>query len=150
MSTDSEMSSQPIEPASVAGEISTWLGMVVVNGPSDELKGGSAVIPLPGKLPAAVVPGFFNNVRLPFTSRVILTSAGVCETPDPSVFPGTTTSTALNPRPPGDTRSRGAVQNPTSPNVVADYLVPMMFTALSDPGSQNRMYYPAPNLGPYQ
>jgi len=79
-----------------------------------------------------------------FVNKVILTSSGVCESPDPA-----TTGMVINspnPRPPGDTNSRGAVQNPNIAEINANYLVPLVFAALSDPGSQSNLTVPAPSL----
>lgn len=118
-------------------------GLPVISGPKDEVEGGRAQLPLPGFLPDAITQAPVFKPTLEFTGKVILTTAGVCITPDPAANGGNTIYTP-NPRPPGDTRSRGAVQNPNSSQVVADYLIPMIFASLSDPGSQNHMYYPAP------
>lgn len=135
---------------SIIGELATSTGMVVVNGPSDTLKGASAVIPLQGNLAPILNPAFLGAVPLPFSNKIILTSSGICENPDPNAAGGGQTVIAPNPRPPGDTRSRGAVQNPYSSEVVADYLIPMIFASLSDPGSMNGMFVPPPVPGPGQ
>lgn len=118
-------------------------GLPVVSGPKDELIGGRAQLPLPGFLPDAITQAPVFKPTLEFTGKVVLTSSGVCINPDPSAA-GNATIYAPNPRPPGDQRSRGAVQTPNSSQVVADYLIPMIFASLSDPGSQNNMYYPPP------
>ena len=141
-------------PASILAGITAGRGLPVVLGPPDEVIGARMRLPIPnvGALVGAITSSITGIAIDPltilapmrFVNKVILTSSGVCESPDPA-----TTGMVINspnPRPPGDTNSRGAVQNPNIAEINANYLVPLVFAALSDPGSQSNLTVPAPSL----
>lgn len=138
-------------PASILAGVASGRGLPVVLGPPDEVIGGRMRLPIPSVTGVVAAPIPFVPaidpisllVPMRFVNKVILTSSGVCESPDPATTGMTINSP--NPRPPGDTRSRGAVQNPNIAEINANYLVPLVFAALSDPGSQSNLTVPAPS-----
>jgi hypothetical protein len=95
-------------------------------------------------------------VPLPWTGLTLLTTHPQSIPPDPSqpknVLP---VGPTLNPKPPGDNRSRGTI-NPsvinaatdTVANVTKEFLLPLVYSALTDPGSGNNITYPRPTGGP--
>lgn len=129
---------------------------VVYSGPKDSVVGGQFNFTnpiLPGIPTSAQAPGV---PRLPFAGRVILTTA-------PTVEQGGVTVPTPNPAPPGDNRSRGTFPVPgyqtQDPGVpvgttglgapdVTRLLIPLVFAALTDPGSMNGVAFGAPTAGP--
>lgn len=112
-----------------------------------------------GLLPG--IPGSAKDVgapHLPFAGKTILTPCATVKNPDPAgagnVIP------TPNPKPPGDNRSRGLVVGDgrgvsfgSGGNIDAccpgvSKLVPLVFAALTDPGSFDRETFPAPKAGP--
>lgn len=101
---------------------------------------------------------------LPYDGRTILTTADA--TSDAPTNPGVALNNGvipqssvqgsqMNPKPPGDYRSRGAVsemvgsqgalQSNWNGNVIADLLVPLVYSALSNPGSIDQVVFSSPN-----
>lgn len=117
----------------------------VLNGPDHFVEGGSPILPIPVfALPIDGASKFIN--------RTILTSAGAVIDPDPAGPAGGAAKviSSPNPKPPGDNRSRGAAQRrygDGSNAVIQDWLIPMVFTALSDPGSRDLVLFEGPISG---
>jgi hypothetical protein len=104
--------------------------------------------------------------KLPFEGKTILTPCAQVIDPNPAVQgAGGATIPSPNPKPPGDNRSRGAVVTaggsaapsaPASANPTADTcflsksmaLIPLVFSALSDPGSLSDQVFTPPTAGP--
>ncbi len=114
-------------------------GMPILNGPPDTVVGVTPAIPFsflnipfPGTLSA-------NN---PFIGASILTN-------DKTVVVNNQSIPTPNPKPSGDSRSRGSVEpNTAGTRSVEKYLVPLVFAALSAPGSQNDLIFTPPQQGP--
>ena len=119
---------------------------------------------------SAVAPG---SPQLPFAGEPILTDCPNTIPPQPSPItqapaptgtlkPGAIFRPAItspNPQPPGDNRSRGGVVRPglspipglnasTSCCEASLQLVPLVYAALSSPGSATATVYPSPTPGP--
>lgn len=104
-----------------------------------------------------LIPGIPNSAQsagapqLPFAGRDVLTAHPSVFDPNPALPLGTADPIASpNPKPPGDNRSRGVAvvePNPGS-GVVQNRLVPLVFAALSDPGTATLQVFPPPTSGP--
>lgn len=123
-------------------------------GPAPELIGGQwefagARSPAPGGGP---VPS------LPFAGSTILTTDTTAPIIGPLGVPvGTVPPVDMNPKPEGDLRSRGPVVRGRNPagrvlangewfgDLVSDLLVPLVFSALTNPGSTSQTVFPATN-----
>lgn len=132
--------------------------MQIFKGPEEQVIGGAFNFTTKIQTPDRPTP-YPGVPILPFTGKVILTTATTIQN-GISTTPGAiNASPAGNPRPPGDDISRGAVGNPgqvisasgtpfdaANPlNPIADikatYLVPLVFAALSAPGTPNGMLF---------
>jgi hypothetical protein len=142
---------------------------VVYAGPQCEVKGKefnfTSDTLLPG-IPSSTNPSI---PKLPWDGRVILTPCPTVPNPAPGMGPAPfgPIIPSPNPKPPGDNRSRGAVVRP-SPSPEPDSipvssifrglktdccnksleLVPLVFSALTDPGSFGTEVFIAPTAGP--
>lgn len=141
-----------------------YADMVLFKGPADEVVGKS--FNFTGGVLAPGIPTSERSIgapKLPWADRTILTTASECLEPTPGFgTPPQVKIQSPNPKPPGDGRSRGAVykkplQNTMpgpnnfgllEPENVQKLLIPLVFSALSDPGSYNDQYFPAPDGGP--
>lgn len=126
---------------------------VVYSGPKDEVVGGE--FGFYGTLvPSSVIPTGPNAPGAPklfFTGKEILTTA-------PSIMSGGNPVPTPNPTPPGDNRSRGTAPIPiplidTGLDVgtwasLSRRLIPMVFAALTDPGSYGQEQFSPPTYGP--
>jgi hypothetical protein len=100
----------------------------LISGPPETVIGGEPRLPFLGPLNVPFPKG------LPFTGKPVLTTYAKTLDPNPAVrTPGIIDS--ANPQPSGDGRSRGSIGAPTLGDLTANYLVPMIFAALTDPGS---------------
>lgn len=121
----------------------------VYSGPRDE------VIGMPFAFTGLAVPGIPTSAtakgapQLPFAQRVIVTKADTCPDPNPELPVGiSAVITADNPKPSGDNRSRGSV-TATDPlkELVQNLLVPLVHSAIANPGSSYLQTFPAPTPG---
>lgn len=151
-------------PFAVPGVVGTIIDQIrnpgdipVIYGPPDDVKGASPQLPFVFVgLPINLLPGVPLS-GLPFSGRQVLSSSMKCPDPDPNV-PVSQTPTEIwspNPKPSGDNRSRGSVADPRRENIPAltvdnvnNYLIPMVFAALTDPGSQTLAAFMFPFPGP--
>lgn len=142
--------------------------LAVYRGPQCAVVGGNFdfVSSLPG-IPSDPTAGS-GAPQMPFEGQTILTSCAASRLPNPAPMtqnpPPTYALSAttgpfgptVNPKPPGDNRSRGAVvaagasQNPP-PGQCCDKvmkLIPLAFAALTDPGSLAKEMFTPPTAGP--
>lgn len=141
------------------------------------LVGTSGILsPLAGAIPGIPTsPSSAAAPKLPFAGQPILTSCPITNTPSPlgvqenpaPTFPLSTPTGPVipspNPKPPGDNRSRGVVQIPSSSTPTSgggvsgipgsccnavQALIPLVFAALSAPGTNSDMTFPSPTPGP--
>lgn len=141
----------------------------VYKGPECEVKGAefnfTSDTLLPG-IPASTNPAV---PKLPWNGRVILTPCPTVPNPAPGMGPAPfgPIIPSPNPKPPGDNRSRGAVVRPSDVQEEGSIpvssifrglktdcckksleLVPLVFSALTDPGSFGTEVFIAPTAGP--
>lgn len=123
----------------------------VYAGPNDSVTGAefnfTSINPLGPGIPNSAQSS--GAPQFPFAGRDVLSSRPGVFDPNPDIELGSANPIpSPNPKPPGDNRSRGvAFVEIDLGNVVAS-LVPLVFAALSDPGTAALQVFPQPTSGP--
>lgn len=129
-----------LSPGVGIGGISMLSQLPLIDGPPEAVIGVTPVFPL-----SIIGLPFLGR---PFVDKTVLTTAGKVIDPNPTIKgSGGPIIDSPNPKPSGDNRSRGSVNDPSA-NIVSSYLIPMVFAALNDPGSQALTTFPQPTSGP--
>lgn len=123
---------------------------VVFNGPEDQVVGGAFNFTTKQQDENGNVAE--GIPKLTFTGRTILSSYSAVINPDPATLPGLGQFIpSPNPKPQGDNRSRGSALAPNQTGFesskISNWLIPLVFSNLSKPGTINNMQYLPPTSG---